>query len=156
MAEPGDVQVDIYENLAWDSPEGPAWGAVGPGPGAAQAEAGVLSTDTLRTYGPQVGLGVLALMSMFMMLRVVRKSATLVKKLGPIAEDDEDDEGGTLHVGPATVGEAAASESLLTGKEVDEETLRFDQLGTEVSRMVEDDPSGAADLIRRWVEETDQ
>ena len=34
------------------------------------------------------------------------------------------------------------------------DTLRFQELGEEVSKLVESDPEGAAALIRRWVEES--
>ena len=50
------------------------------------------------------------------------------------------------------VGQAEVSESLLTGKEVDAGTLRNQELAREVSKMVEDDPAGTAELLRRWIE----
>jgi flagellar biosynthesis/type III secretory pathway M-ring protein FliF/YscJ len=37
---------------------------------------------------------------------------------------------------------------------VDDDTLRFQELGEEVSKLVESDPQGTAALLRRWVEET--
>ncbi|HNQ22331.1 MAG TPA: flagellar M-ring protein FliF C-terminal domain-containing protein [Phycisphaerae bacterium] len=155
MASPGSVQVDVFPDMNWDGKSGPGWGDAGATLVMGEATQGQQAVDLVRAYGPQAGLGVLALMSMFMMLRVVRRSSDMVKKLKPLAEAGEDDGEDMLKVGPAPVGQAIASESLLMGKEVDDETLRYQQLGEEVSKMVEDDPTGAADLIRRWVQEQD-
>ena len=58
------------------------------------------------------------------------------------------------------MGEVAArqlfhlpAQSFLTGREVDPETLRYAELGNEVSSMVKQNPESAAQLLRRWVEE---
>jgi flagellar biosynthesis/type III secretory pathway M-ring protein FliF/YscJ len=59
-----------------------------------------------------------------------------------------------MSVGSSAVGKAEVSESMLTGKEVDPETLRFQEIGKEVSQMVENDPAGSADLIRRWLNDS--
>ena len=108
-------------------------------------------------YGPQVGVGVLALMSMFMMMRVVRASsvAAAVKKrtVDESRDDVEGDSEALLAVGPRTIGTVEASDSLLTGREVDEETLRYQEMGEEVGKVVEQDPDGAAELLRRWIGE---
>ena len=55
--------------------------------------------------------------------------------------------------GPQPVGKAAVSDSLLVAREVDDETLRYQELGEEVAKLVEADPEGAAELIRRWMED---
>jgi len=60
---------------------------------------------------------------------------------------------GVLRVGGSVVGDADMPEGLLLGHEVDEDTLRFKQLGEQVSRMVDDAPQVAADLLKRWVEQ---
>jgi flagellar biosynthesis/type III secretory pathway M-ring protein FliF/YscJ len=151
-----DVQVDVYPDLQF-SAVGPEWGGATATmvAGAAAAEGPVSAMGMVRNYGPQAGLGLLALMSMFLMMRIVRRSSEEVRRLSMEDDSDEDDLDTILHVGPNTVGEAAASDSLLLGQEVDEGTLRYQQLNEEVKKMVQADPTGAADLIRRWVQEGD-
>ncbi len=153
---PDDVEVDVYPDMQW----GPAGGEWSPVPGyiggARDGFAEPVATDLVREYGPQVGMGFLGLVSLLLMTRIVRKSSQLAAiqaKKREIEEVQEDDL--LMTVGPYPIGEAEVSEGMLTGKEVDEETLRYQELGQEVSRMVTADPSGAADLIRRWVEDID-
>jgi flagellar biosynthesis/type III secretory pathway M-ring protein FliF/YscJ len=60
-----------------------------------------------------------------------------------------------LGLGTQAIGQAiVSSDSVLTGREVDDDTLRFQELGEEVSKLVESDPEGTAALLRRWVVET--
>ncbi len=151
-----DVDVGIYPDMQWSS----AGGAFSMTPmGIAMGAEGASGLDTyqiVRSYGPQVGLGLLAMMSMFMMMRIVRKSADAIPKMPEEEEEvEEEDFGKILSVGPHPVGEAEVGDGFLTGKEVDEETLAQAQLTDEVSRMVEEDPQSAADLLRRWIEESD-
>lgn len=149
---PRDVQVDMYPDMKWTS--GGEWVA-GPG-GASVAVEERASFDTLglmKEYGGPAGLGLLALMSLFMMTRIVRRSSEAVtrsRRAASVVSESAEEEP-VLAVGAGTVGQAAVSESFLTGHEVDERTLRYHELGEEVARMVEADPKGAADLIRRWV-----
>ena len=152
---PDDVEVDVYPDMQWTF-EGSSWSRM-PGTMVAQEGGGELDTaGMVRTYGPQVGLATLALVSLLMMLRIVRKSSEVMgarrsSGFGPtdLSGDDEP----LLTVGSAAVGQAETSESLLAGQEVDPDTLRFQELGREVSRKVEGNPEGAASLIRRWGED---
>ena len=129
-------------------------------PAVALAQQGGDAMDTLglvRTYAPQAGLATLALVSLAMMMRIVRKSSdTLATRrhrrpdAGPSSEEDAI----SLAVGPLPVGQAEVSESMLTGKELDPDTLRYQELGHEVAKMVDSDPAGSAELIRRWLEDS--
>lgn len=155
-SDPHDVEVDVYPDMEWNA-EGGEWSRA-PG-GVALVRRGGDELDTagiVRTYGPQMGLATLALMSLFLMMRVVRKSSTVADLRGRHVHDAAEPREGEpfLTVGPRSVGKAEVSEGLLTGKEVDSGTLRYQELAQEVSKMVEDDPAGTADLIRRWTEET--
>lgn len=153
--DPRDVHVDVYPDVEWGADGGgwrqsPGGVAVGPAEPPSQDAIGLL-----RSYGPLVGLGSLALISMFMMMRMVRRSTDL---LDTRHKDDANlgesvDSEGVLTVGPQAIGQAEVSEGLLTGQELDDVTLRQQELSGEVSKMIEDDPGAAADLIRRWVEE---
>jgi flagellar biosynthesis/type III secretory pathway M-ring protein FliF/YscJ len=112
--------------------------------------------DIIRGYGPQAGLGFLALLSMTMMLRIVRKSAEHVgSSLRPKAVHIPPGEEELLTAGPDPVGKAGASESLLVGREVDDDSLRYAELSEEVSKLVREDAPGAAAMLRRWAENMD-
>jgi flagellar biosynthesis/type III secretory pathway M-ring protein FliF/YscJ len=122
-------------------------------PGVAQAGAEAADPlGLLRTYGPQLGLAFLALASMGLMMRTVRKAAAMPATKFHLPEAESTDEP-MLAAGMNTIGQAAAGETMLTGREVDDETLRYQELGNEVSKLVEADPEGAAQLIRRWMED---
>jgi flagellar M-ring protein FliF len=150
-----DVEIDVYPDMEWTT-EGGTWnrtpGVVAVGPPEAEVR------DTIgivRAYGPQIGLGMLAVVSLAMMMRLVRKSSELVPaRRRPGVESGEGDEEVPLTVSSGAVGRAEVSESMLTAKEVDPETLRYEELVHEVSEMVRSDPEGAASLIRRWIEDS--
>ena len=153
-----DVQIDVYPDMEW-SAEGGTWRQASGGTAVSSAGGEVPGALVVaRTYGPAAGLGALALMSLFMMVRMVRKSTEMI---GPAAAragaefSEMPEEEAVLTVGPRAVGQAEGAEGLLTGKEVDERTLRFQELSREVTKMVEEDPAAAAELVRRWVEEAD-
>ena len=148
-----DVDVDVYPDMEWSS-DGGGWNRVPGGITAAYESEGTIdSLELARMYGPQLGLVALALVSLVMMMRIVRKSSEIAGK--PRSKQrthaDASDEEMVLTVGPHAVGKAEVSGSMLTGKEVDENTLRHQELGDEVARMVSADPKAAAELIRRWV-----
>lgn len=149
-----DVEVDVYPDMDWTA-EGGMWSRAPGGVALAQQDAeGLDSLGLVRTYAPQVGLATLALVSLMLMMRVVRKSSeAIVPRRQRVLESPEHhgEEEPMLTVGQAPVGQAEVSEGSLTGKEVDPATLRFQELGQEVSTMVEKDPAGAAELIHRWI-----
>jgi flagellar biosynthesis/type III secretory pathway M-ring protein FliF/YscJ len=125
---------------------------------AGMAQASIESMDGLtmvRGYGPQVGLGMLALLSLFMMMRIVRSVpqrppsvTSAASKPSPVEEEEF-----LLATGSGAVGKASVSESLLVGREVDDETLRYQELTEEVTKLVEADPESAAELLKRWMED---
>jgi flagellar biosynthesis/type III secretory pathway M-ring protein FliF/YscJ len=149
-----DVEVDVYPDMEWSS-EGGVWSRA-PGHVAALQDGGEIldMIGPLRTYGPQLGLSALALMSFVLMMRVVRRSSGLIgkRRLADVEVRPDLENEPVLATGGAAIGKAEASESVLTAKEVDEATMRFEELGAEVARMVEDDPEATANLIRRWIE----
>ncbi len=151
---PEDVEVDVYPDITWTS-EGGGFAITPGGVAAAMVESDSFDAMGLLTsHGPQAGLALMALMSLGMMMRVVKKSSQAVGKRAPsqsIGEDSPEYET-ILSAGPHPVGQAAASEGFLVGKELDERTLQDKELNDEVARLVGDDIDGAADLIRRWVD----
>ena len=88
-----------------------------------------------------------------MMTRIAKKATPKPSAPGTKVElDKHAGDEPILTIESHPVGQATAPESMLVGREVDEETLRYQELGTEVSKMVEEDPEGAAQLIRRWID----
>lgn len=152
---PKDVEVDVYPDMEWNGSGGMFRETPGAGGSIAQASNESLDTMGLVTmYGPTAGLAFFALASLGLMMRLVRKATSPPPTGASMAVDDQGPhEEPILTVGPRAVGQATASETTLTAREVDDDTLRFQELGTEVSKLVEADPEGAAQLIRRWIED---
>lgn len=152
--DPADVQVDVYPDMDWTA-AGPV---ISGGPATTSALAGTQDMDPVgfvRTYGAQLGLVFLALTSVFLMMRIIRK-APPIPSAGPGMTGegaDESTEEPLLTVGRRTIGQAEVSDTFLTGHEIDDDTLRYQELGREVSQLVADDPESAAHLIRRWIGE---
>ncbi len=148
---PNDVQVDVYPDVEWGE-KGPGWASL---PGAvASSQGGVPSEylDLLTGYGPQAGMALLAMLSLFMVLRVVKGSSeTLSAKMSPKRLEIPPADEPVLAVESAPIGQAAPTDAFLVGREVDDESLRSVELTKEVAKMVEEDPQGAAELLRRWL-----
>ncbi len=153
-----DADTDVRVATFYDFD--PATGALGTLGGAAAAGAGPGGDymDIAARYGPEVGLVLLAVFALFMLLMMVRKStraAAVIPAPAHYVDDDSDmqtNAAGVLHIPSAVMGEAEMPEGMLIGQEVDEDALRFKQLGEQVSRMVDDAPQVAADLLKRWVD----
>jgi flagellar biosynthesis/type III secretory pathway M-ring protein FliF/YscJ len=149
---PDDVQVDVYPDMDW-TVAGGTWnrtpaGVVLAGGGSAEPD----TLGMLRTYGPQAGLVVLALVSLLMMSRIAKSAAPSQPPPERASDDYPPSEEPLLTVGSYPVGQAETAGSILTGQEVDGEALRFQELGEEVSSLIKEDPEGAAQLIRRWMD----
>lgn len=57
----------------------------------------------------------------------------------------------TVEGGP--VGKAQPTEPILEGREVDEQTLKSQQIIEQVNSLVKDDPDAVASMLRKWIEE---
>lgn len=152
-----DVEVDVYPDMDW-STEGSVWSRAPGGIAASLPAAG--TTDTLgmiRLYGPQAALAGFALMSLVMMMRMVRKSSEFMGKERKESDDARSAPGAEelLAVGPGPVGQAEISQSTLAGQEVQPDALRYQELGQEVAKMVEQDSVGTAGLVQRWIDDND-
>jgi flagellar biosynthesis/type III secretory pathway M-ring protein FliF/YscJ len=93
-------------------------------------------TAMLSDHYKEIGVGVLALMSLFMVSGMVKKSAAAPAVAAP----------------PIELGEApalAAAEEI--AGEMDADALKSQQMVEQVSAMVKDDPDAAANLVKRWL-----
>ena len=61
-----------------------------------------------------------------------------------------------MGMGDEVVGEAAATDALLVGREVDERTLQSQKVVDQVTEMVKEDPEAAVNILRRWMENEKQ
>ncbi len=133
-----------------------------------------------KSYGPKIGLGLLAAFSLFMVFRVAKKAQAAIAVSSPAAaaaSGGRGRQGGgiggfggvgmggmssvgmaeevpleSLGAGPVTVGEAQGMEGLLVGHEVDENMVRTQQIAKQISQMVEEDPASSAAILEHWIE----
>ncbi len=123
-----------------------------PAPQLEPAEASSMM-DFVSANGKQIGLFALAVLAMGMMMMMARKSGTPVS-----AQDDGVIEVmpggplGDLFVDDGAVGKAGSPDAFLIAQETDENSIRTRQISKQVSDLINDDPDGAAQLVRRWIE----
>jgi len=123
--------------------------------GGGSAESGGGVGGLVSNHWDKAGMAVLAVLGLLMMLMMVRKvgegpvlpgeepPVALRRKSVPVAEVEEE----------VPVSEAKETEPLLVGKEVDEETLRAQQIISQVSELIKGDPASSAGILQRWIEE---
>jgi flagellar biosynthesis/type III secretory pathway M-ring protein FliF/YscJ len=118
----------------------------------------------MGNHGKEIVLGALALVSLFMVSTMVRKSgavlATPTDGISTTAGATVDAllakaGGGAKSVMKVVTEEDAAevgeSGQTLDGVELDEETVRAQQVVEQVSTLVKENPDTAANLIKRWM-----
>jgi len=140
--------------------------------GVVEAGSGGEIMALVRLYGGKAGMGGLAALSLLMMLMMVRKVSEgpvlpgeeppkpiirIITKRGGQKEARQEEEevvgpAEPLTVNAPPVGEAEAHEDLLVGHEVDESTLRVQQVVQQVSEMIKEDPKTSAGILERWIE----
>jgi flagellar biosynthesis/type III secretory pathway M-ring protein FliF/YscJ len=139
------LSVDMYLDLP---------GTAGPGgivmaatsPGALPAN-GNSSLTAVTAYGKEIGIGVLAVVSLFMMSSMVKKSTPAPVVAAPVVEEAPK----VLIAGEGLAGEAGTTGATLAGMELDEETVNAQQMLEQVTTMVKENPDGAASLVKRWL-----
>ncbi len=141
--------------------------------------------DLVKAYGAQSGLGVLALISLLLMLRMARRAdegESFGLELGLPEEAIEAAKmaatdvsvvargrggGGAQAAGGAyggggvdeaygAVEQASATEGMLVAQEVDSGTVQIRKMLEQVSEMVESDPDTVSALVEQWMQRSDQ
>jgi flagellar M-ring protein FliF len=99
-------------------------------------------------HGKEIALGVLAVISLFMMSSMVKKGAPV-----PVMASEPEPEGPAVQLagGEEVVGEAGDGETILGGMELDEDSAKTQQMLGQVSDLVKENPDAAANLIKRWM-----
>jgi flagellar biosynthesis/type III secretory pathway M-ring protein FliF/YscJ len=117
---------------------------------------------SISQYAKQGVLGVVAFGALFMMLMMVRKAVPAASSAGVDADPSvffgaggKRGKGGKemdqLDNSEDVFGEAGEGEAVLTGIELDDETLASRKMVDEVSTMVKENPENAATLIKKWI-----
>ena len=125
--------------------------AMAAGPSNASAALGGLGS-----HAKEIAVGTLAVLSLGLMFHMSRKGGTSLPAPSPSlaglnglqfasGDDDADDAAGD------EVGSTSSLLGGMAGVEVDEETLRTQQMLDQVSTLVKEDPDAAAALVKRWV-----
>jgi flagellar M-ring protein FliF len=123
--------------------------------------------EVLATYARPAVLAGLAVLSLAMMLILVRRAHPAVS-LGMEPAGAGGSYGGgsgrgggagrlameeLLMVEGGPVGKAQPTQPILEGREVDEHTLKSQQIVEQVNDLVKDDPDAVASMLRKWIEE---
>ncbi len=122
-------------------------------PPVSEAQEALTMQRFITANGRQLGLAALALLAMGMMMMMVRKAGAAAA-LPQGGEPDGPLTGplGELTVDAGPIGKAGAPDAFLIAQETDESSIRARQIAQQVSDLINDDPEGAAQLVRRWID----
>jgi flagellar M-ring protein FliF len=126
--------------------------------------------EMAATYGRPAVLAGLAVLSLAMMLMLVRKAQPAALRMEPVLAGAGGGHGAggglsgglgggrrapedLLAVEGGPVGKAQVTQTILEGREVDEKTLKNQQIIEQVNDLVKDDPDSVASMLRKWIEE---
>lgn len=153
------VVVDWYSDLPTTTQE----------QAAAQTQSNLVAMA--KDHGVKALLGLLAVVSLVFMLRIARKAQAALTPPGAVAmagaraggsggsaspfSIDENGPLETLSGGPMAVGEVQEMQGVLVAHEVDEETVRTQQIVKQIGQLVKDDATAAAGIVQQWLAETE-
>lgn len=145
IIDPQDISVEMYYDAV---PMG-----FGGQMAASETGNGVASSLPLGlgSYGKEIAIGVLALVSLFMVSSMVKKSTPTALQLPTNFNDDYMPPSGLLSTGEILAGEAGSGGDMLDAVELDDDAVRAQQMIDQVSAMVKDNPDSAASLVKRWM-----
>jgi flagellar biosynthesis/type III secretory pathway M-ring protein FliF/YscJ len=106
---------------------------------------------TLNSYGKEIAIGLLALVSLFMVSTMVRKSAAPAPIVAQPATPRETP---NLDAGITIAGVVGEGDPMLDGMELDQDAVRTQQMLDQVSTLVGENPDAAANLVKRWLNRT--
>jgi flagellar biosynthesis/type III secretory pathway M-ring protein FliF/YscJ len=141
----GIAKEKINMNVFYDYlPIGPA-DAVGGG--ARTAAATSLPLAALRSHGREIALGLLAVVSLFMVSMMVRKVTPVAVVQPPVERP------AIPQMAPPedVAGEARQGDQTLEAVEIDDQAVKTQQMISQVETMVKENPDAAANLVKRWL-----
>lgn len=119
---------------------------------AAEQTAAVSTPITLMLGGhvKEIGVGVLAVVSLLMVMMMVRKGAPIPVMAAAIEPELPQ----MLSAGEHLAGEVGEGDPALDGMELDDDAVRAQQMLGQVSTLVKENPDAAANLVKRWLNRT--
>lgn len=107
-------------------------------------------TATITGHVKEIAVGALAVISLFMLMMMVRKgsSTPLVVPAGEVQIPQNLDTMGEL------AGIVGDGDPMLDGMELDEDAVKAQHMVSQVQNMVKENPDGAANLVKRWLNRT--
>jgi flagellar biosynthesis/type III secretory pathway M-ring protein FliF/YscJ len=106
-------------------------------------------TSLMRGHIKEIGVGVLAMVSLFMVSMMVRKGAPAPAPMTVLPA--EPTEPRDLSAGEGIVGNVGQGNTALDGMELDEDAVKAQQMLDQVQQMVQTNPEAAAGLVKRWL-----
>jgi flagellar biosynthesis/type III secretory pathway M-ring protein FliF/YscJ len=114
---------------------------------SAQPAAATSLPLALTGHMKEIGIGALAVISLFMVSMMVRKGSP-----APIIPPQSERPVVASKVGDDdVVGEAGGGTHSMEGMELDDDSVKTEQMVSQVSTMVKENPDGAASLVKRWL-----
>jgi flagellar biosynthesis/type III secretory pathway M-ring protein FliF/YscJ len=141
MASSDAITVDMYYDSGIPMLMAPSDGTASGGTSAAM-------TAMVGGHGKEIAIGALAMISLFMISTIVKKG-TPAPVIAQRVEPRETPRIGTVEDIAGVVGNEGPA--TLDGMELDEDAIRAQQMVEQVSTMVKEDPDGAANLVKRWL-----
>jgi flagellar biosynthesis/type III secretory pathway M-ring protein FliF/YscJ len=150
IADPQDISVEMYFDTDPTGLGGPGRGGTVVG---AEAASGVASSLPLGigSYGKEIAIGALAIVSLFMVTSMVKKGTPTAMQVPTNIADDFIPPPGVLSTGELIAGEAGSAGDTLDAMELDDDAVRAQQMLDQVSNMVKENPDSAASLVKRWM-----
>jgi flagellar biosynthesis/type III secretory pathway M-ring protein FliF/YscJ len=137
-----NVTVAPYDDLLTPPMAVAAESVAQPAPGGAASFTGLLTR-----HAKEIAIGVLAVVSLLMVSGMVRRGATVTT----IAQPIELRAAAPLAVDEDVAGEVGEGGAMLDGMELDEDTIKAQQMVEQVSTLVKENPDSAANLVKRWL-----
>jgi flagellar M-ring protein FliF len=102
---------------------------------------------SLTSHIREIAVGLLALLSLFMVSMMVKKSVPAPVIAAAVEIPEPPTLGGNFQI----AGEVAEGGQTLDGMELDEDAVKAQQMVEQVSTMVKENPDAAANLVKRWL-----
>jgi flagellar biosynthesis/type III secretory pathway M-ring protein FliF/YscJ len=111
--------------------------------------ASITGPMSITSYGKEIALGGLALVSLFMLMMMVKRSAPAPAIVAAAVSQGTVPQ--MLSAGEMFAGEAGAGGTMLDGMELDDDTVKTQHMLDQVTTLVKDNPDAAASLVQRWM-----
>lgn len=148
MADPKDIEVSFYADLDKDGlPLHPGLAS------AAPVSEAVGTVGWAQAHLGELGLGLLALVAIVTLARVTRRSTEMARAVPveTLRPEEVESVGAAVEEAEVYDGAVALSGGVLEGREVEEASVRAQQLAAEVSKLIDNDPEEAVGIVKDWI-----